>query len=200
MLAVKTLLRNTLSLSLRCRGTAPILWSPFRHITSYSQPNTDSQTWDTLIDDSPPRVKQAFEIPTDESADEKWKRISQESLFALKALNFPATTYAGRSVQVKNGNVAKSYDQLQTILQRNKVQAQLRRTERHEKKGVKRRRLSSERWRRRFAHECVGNRCAKKYSWWQKFATVEREELSDGPQPPLIYLFVYVYWSGTSKV
>lgn len=46
-----------------------------------------------------------------------------------------------------------AYLRLNQILSRNKVKAQLRRAERHEKKGEKRRRLSSERWRRQFAHE-----------------------------------------------
>ncbi|KAF8478700.1 hypothetical protein DFH94DRAFT_633120 [Russula ochroleuca] len=59
----------------------------------------------------------------------------------------------GRSVEVKNGNVAEALGRLQYTLQRNRVQLELRLTARHEKKGYKRRRLSSERWRRRFAHE-----------------------------------------------
>ncbi|KAH9997299.1 hypothetical protein BJV77DRAFT_941568 [Russula vinacea] len=59
----------------------------------------------------------------------------------------------GRSVEVKNGNVADALNRLQYTLQRNRVQLELRLTARHEKKGYKRRRLSSERWRRRFAHE-----------------------------------------------
>jgi small subunit ribosomal protein MRP21 len=61
--------------------------------------------------------------------------------------------FVGRSVLVMNGNVADAYQKLNSILGRNKVRAQLRRAERHEKKGEKRRRLSSERWRRQFAHE-----------------------------------------------
>ena len=49
--------------------------------------------------------------------------------------------------------MAEAYRRLTNILQRNKVRPQLRLAERHEKKGEKRRRLSSERWRKRFAHE-----------------------------------------------
>jgi ribosomal protein S21 len=69
--------------------------------------------------------------------------------------NLKAFSYInpGRSVEVKNGNVAEALNTLQYTLQRNRVAMELRLTARHEKKGYKRRRLSSERWRRRFAHE-----------------------------------------------
>jgi len=63
----------------------------------------------------------------------------------------PANTYAGRSVEVKNGDVATAYNKLQGILVRNNVRKELRLTERHEKKSDKRRRLESERHRKRFA-------------------------------------------------
>lgn len=59
----------------------------------------------------------------------------------------------GRSVKVYAGNVADAYNRLDKILKRNRVKRTLKLTERHEKKGVKRRRLKSERWRRRFANE-----------------------------------------------
>jgi ribosomal protein S21 len=59
----------------------------------------------------------------------------------------------GRSVEVKNGNVADALNKLQYTLQRNRVVPELRLAARHEKKGYKRRRLSSQRWRKRFAHE-----------------------------------------------
>lgn len=49
--------------------------------------------------------------------------------------------------------MAEAYQKLHNILQRNKVRPQLKLAERHEKKGEKRRRLSSERWRKQFAHE-----------------------------------------------
>jgi hypothetical protein len=54
---------------------------------------------------------------------------------------------------VKNGNVADALSKLQYTLQRNRVVSELRLAARHEKKGYKRRRLNSQRWRRRFAHE-----------------------------------------------
>lgn len=64
-------------------------------------------------------------------------------------------TCLGRSIEVKNGNVAEALNQLQYTLGRNRVSRELRLTARHEKKGYKRRRLNSERWRRRFAHEVL---------------------------------------------
>jgi ribosomal protein S21 len=60
----------------------------------------------------------------------------------------------GRSVPRPHGDtVANAYRKLSSIISRNNVRKELRMAERHEKKGPKRRRLSSERWRRRFAHE-----------------------------------------------
>ncbi|KAI0273607.1 hypothetical protein BC834DRAFT_816254, partial [Gloeopeniophorella convolvens] len=59
----------------------------------------------------------------------------------------------GRSIEVKNGGVAEALNKLQFILSRNRVALELRLVVRHEKKGYKRRRLSSERWRKMFAHE-----------------------------------------------
>jgi ribosomal protein S21 len=61
----------------------------------------------------------------------------------------------GRSIEVKNGNVADALNKLQYTLQRNRVISELKSAARHEKKGYKRRRLSSKRWRRRFAHEVL---------------------------------------------
>lgn len=51
------------------------------------------------------------------------------------------------------GNIAEAIKMLDVRLSRNKVKYELRLAERHEKKGVKRRRLSSERWRKQFANE-----------------------------------------------
>jgi len=60
----------------------------------------------------------------------------------------------GRTVLNPSGkNLSATFRKLEGILARNQVRKQLRMTERHEKKGVKRRRLSSERWRKRFADE-----------------------------------------------
>ena len=54
---------------------------------------------------------------------------------------------------VSRDDYARSYSKLAAVLGRNKVWQELRRTARHEQKGEKRRRLRSERWRRRFKHE-----------------------------------------------
>ncbi len=58
---------------------------------------------------------------------------------------------------MKHGNVAEALNKLQYTLRRNRVSPELRLAARHEKKGYKRRRLSSERWRRRFAHEVIAS-------------------------------------------
>lgn len=58
----------------------------------------------------------------------------------------------GRTVVVTR-SLGDSLRALDGILARNKVKYELRLTERHEKKGVKRRRLTSERWRNSFANE-----------------------------------------------
>ncbi|KAF5381002.1 hypothetical protein D9615_003931 [Tricholomella constricta] len=84
--------------------------------------------------------------------EEIWREKSAKAKWTLER-DPPASAYSGRSVKVLGGNVADAYARLHSILQRNKVRAQLRRAERHEKKGEKRRRLESERWRRQFAHE-----------------------------------------------
>ncbi|KAJ3779340.1 hypothetical protein FB446DRAFT_710534 [Lentinula raphanica] len=65
--------------------------------------------------------------------------------------------YAGRSVKIVDGDLADGFRRLDTILARNKVRKQLKLAERHEKKGPKRRRLESERWRRLFAQEVRKN-------------------------------------------
>jgi len=84
------------------------------------------------------------------SPEERWYMLSR-SKTAVSTL--PKGPYAGRSFEVKNGNVAEALNKLQYTLWRNRVSSELRLTARHEKKGYKRRRLSSERWRKRFAHE-----------------------------------------------
>lgn len=57
------------------------------------------------------------------------------------------------TVSLKDGGAASALHKLQALLRRNNVIAEYRSQERHEKKGEKRRRLESVRWRRRFAHE-----------------------------------------------
>jgi small subunit ribosomal protein MRP21 len=76
------------------------------------------------------------------------------------------------------GGLASALKSLNDILARNRVKQQVRSSERHEKKGVKRRRLQSERWRKQFANEVrhfirvfslwllngVNCRCGRRYS------------------------------------
>lgn len=78
----------------------------------------------------------------------------------------------------ENG-LAAALKSLNDVLMRNRVRQQVRSSERHEKKGVKRRRLQSERWRKQFANEVrhfilffsvlllSGNdcRCGRRYNW-----------------------------------
>jgi len=82
------------------------------------------------------------------SPEERWSMLSRSRISTP-----PKGPYAGRSFEVKDGNVADALNKLQYTLRRNRVSSELRLGARHEKKGYKRRRLSSERWRRRFAHE-----------------------------------------------
>ncbi|PIL23902.1 hypothetical protein GSI_13653 [Ganoderma sinense ZZ0214-1] len=79
-----------------------------------------------------------------------WKSQEQSSVIHLRA---PHDAYSGRSVPVFKGDIATALRQLKSILTINNVRSQNVRDERHEKKGEKRNRLKSLRWRRRFAHE-----------------------------------------------
>jgi len=78
---------------------------------------------------------------------------------------------------VRNGNVADALNKLQYSLQRNRVASELRLTARHEKKGYKRRRLSSQRWRRRFAHEVWASLLLCDVSWINVFQVRKKVQL-----------------------
>ncbi|KAG6890717.1 hypothetical protein C0995_005090 [Termitomyces sp. Mi166 len=167
--AITSLVRN--ALPYRCKlATSLAVRSHQRHLTS-PPPQSVQKTnddWNGVLLKNPKIEKTYFQ--EEKSPEEKWATYSEMDLDRLRG-NSPATTYSGmeldsmtffllnlactsgRSVFVKSGNIGDAYGRLQSILQRNRVQAQLRLTERHEKKGVKRRRLSSERWRKQFAHE-----------------------------------------------
>lgn len=64
-----------------------------------------------------------------------------------------ANVYAGRSVPVNHGDLSYARNKLGQTLSINKVFHTFRMQKYHEKKGYKRRRLRSERWRKRFGHE-----------------------------------------------
>ncbi|TFK42606.1 hypothetical protein BDQ12DRAFT_662812 [Crucibulum laeve] len=87
-----------------------------------------------------------------ESAEETWAKQSVDAASKLSMLP-PTGPYSGRSVNVYRGQVGDAFRSLDGILTRNKVRQQLRAAERHEKRGAKQRRLSSERWRKQFANE-----------------------------------------------
>ncbi|KAJ7449784.1 hypothetical protein FB451DRAFT_1052620 [Mycena latifolia] len=85
-----------------------------------------------------------------------WRENSRDLLPRLRT-HPPADPYQGRSVLVRNSNFAEAARELDKILARNKVRATLRATDRHEKKGPKRRRIKSEQWRKHFAHQVRKN-------------------------------------------
>ncbi|KAF8486491.1 hypothetical protein JB92DRAFT_1534416 [Gautieria morchelliformis] len=79
-----------------------------------------------------------------------------EQLATRRADQLPPSVHEGRTVLVRpSEGVGQAYYKLQGILRANNVRTELRLAERHEKKGTKRRRLRSERWRRKFADEKV---------------------------------------------
>ena len=56
-------------------------------------------------------------------------------------------------MKVENGDIASASRKISQILADNNVWKELRMAARHERKGEKRRRLRSERWRRMFKNE-----------------------------------------------
>ncbi|KIP09136.1 hypothetical protein PHLGIDRAFT_18739 [Phlebiopsis gigantea 11061_1 CR5-6] len=87
---------------------------------------------------------------SDMTAQEAWARREAR----VSILDPPQSTWSGRSVPVNQQEPLHSaFSRLSKIMNRNNVPRELFLTRRHEKKGVKRRRLVSVRWRRRFAHE-----------------------------------------------
>ncbi len=59
---------------------------------------------------------------------------------------------------MNSADLGRTFDRLNGLMRQNNVSREVFRQERHEKKGYKRRRLRSERWRRRFAHEVCSDR------------------------------------------
>ncbi|KIK38666.1 hypothetical protein CY34DRAFT_42493, partial [Suillus luteus UH-Slu-Lm8-n1] len=80
--------------------------------------------------------------------DERWAERSRGL-----TLPPPADPYTGLRIYVAENQLGEGFRRLQTRLRRNRLIQEVSRQRRHEKKGVKRRRLSSERWRRMFANE-----------------------------------------------
>jgi hypothetical protein len=86
----------------------------------------------------------------------RWENVPPDPYAGMSLLTsvyfFLTARFVGRSVHVSR-DLAGAFRRLDSILSRNKVRTQALQSERHEQKGAKRRRLSSERWRKRFAHE-----------------------------------------------
>lgn len=87
--------------------------------------------------------------------EKSWTGDTDIALRAITSQPLP-NPYSGRTVAVTK-SLGDSLKALDGILARNKVKYELRSAERHEKKGVKRRRLASERWRNQFANEVRKN-------------------------------------------
>lgn len=62
-------------------------------------------------------------------------------------------SFLGRSVEVRESEFNVALTKLKNIVSRNRVRREAQDQRRHEKKGYKRRRLASVRWRKRFAYE-----------------------------------------------
>lgn len=84
--------------------------------------------------------------------DALWARYSKDALDHAQR-SPPHTPFTGRSVMVRDGDTGTAYNRLRSILSRNNILREANMAKRHEKRGVKRRRLASERWRRVFANE-----------------------------------------------
>jgi len=83
-----------------------------------------------------------------------WTQCSQSRMASIQKLQKDrehAGMYWGRSFPVVNGNFISAYARVMTTLRENNVRRELRLTERFEKPTDRRRRLRSERHRRRFA-------------------------------------------------
>lgn len=104
--------------------------------------HTPDQKWES-------RSRRALEDALTDPPDDAY---AGTSLYLVLFHGFLKYSAPGRSVR-NTGNLAATFRTLQDILTRNKVQQTLRMTQRHEKKGAKRRRLQSERWRKQFANE-----------------------------------------------
>ncbi|KAJ7452450.1 hypothetical protein B0H11DRAFT_292510 [Mycena galericulata] len=122
---------------------------------SYPRPTTPyggltiSGTWNN-------EVGNAIAPKDERTPGEKWRDSSLHTVPNLQRRQ-PADAYQGRCVRVKAGNFAEAARDLDRILARNRVRTTVRSTERHEKKGVKRRRIKSEQWRKHFAHQVRKN-------------------------------------------
>jgi small subunit ribosomal protein MRP21 len=69
----------------------------------------------------------------------------------IRELEFTPGPSLGKTVQVRNGgDVGRAFRQVEALCARNRVRTDVARQRFHERPGLKRKRLHSERWRRRF--------------------------------------------------
>lgn len=131
-------------------------------------------------------LSQSLQAKNEQSAKQLWEYGSKTVLTRL-ASSPPPTPYTGRSVAVNGQNFAYAYRELNGILRDNNVRRTIRGQERHEKKGVKRRRIASQTHRRKFGQlvrsESVcqagsnnpdspvlfSSRCAARLPWLRRF-------------------------------
>ncbi|KAI0637067.1 hypothetical protein C8Q77DRAFT_1071286 [Trametes polyzona] len=156
-------LRQAAPLALRqcCSGTTPVVRcaqqvrtlacssvlreAPETKASRIPQPPGPANPWSNLLN-AAQRPGKGSNI----SPEELWSRRENT---IVRTLPPPNNAYSGRSVPVINGQVSFALTKLKSILAVNAVRQTAVRDERHEKKGEKRNRLRSLRWRRRFAHE-----------------------------------------------
>ncbi|KAJ7109351.1 hypothetical protein C8R44DRAFT_743623 [Mycena epipterygia] len=112
-------------------------------------PPPTRDTWD----DHP--ISDKIVEPTTPAA-EKWRAQSRYTV-PLLLKHRPADAYQGRSVQVGARSFGEAAAELDRILNNNRVRYTLFKTERHEKKGERRRRIKSEQWRKHFANQVRKN-------------------------------------------
>ncbi|KAF9227948.1 hypothetical protein BS17DRAFT_774526 [Gyrodon lividus] len=85
------------------------------------------------------------------------ERLSPAQIWAQRSASLdlpsPPDTWAGRRIPVENGNLQAAFYKLNRRIRSNNMFREVKLASRHEKRGDKRARLSSERWRKRFADE-----------------------------------------------
>ncbi|KAJ6502573.1 hypothetical protein C8R45DRAFT_818297 [Mycena sanguinolenta] len=93
---------------------------------------------------------------TPTTPEEKWRAYSRTTVARLQKHPI-ADPYSGRCVKVVSGKFAEAVRDFERIIARNRIRYTNRKAERHEKKGVKRRRIRSEQWRKHFANQVRKN-------------------------------------------
>jgi len=120
-------------------------------------PQTDSIKWTGIVATAAKAVMQEQENKERDLPARRWAERSQMFFELAKQRNLmPNTPYSGRTESVaaeKQTSLATAWTRINRTMRMNNVKYELRMQEHFEKPGEKRRRLRSERWRRRFAEE-----------------------------------------------